>query len=139
MNHIRLKVFKNKSDFLSCLTWIYSFNWISQFRKFWTSMKVHIRCIGFCMITNTSCPWLSKYSPNLNMYVSLPPFGYRNLLTIKIFIFYPLYNSIVFSTTSSQLYFSQMKSAASSLYFLTILGLSQACCIFSLKSSTSDF
>ena len=45
--------------------------------------------------------------------VSDPPFGYRNLFIINTLIYYfLLYSFIVSFTTSSQLYFAQIKSAA---------------------------
>ena len=48
-----------------------------------------------------------------NLYSEYPPFGYRNLFIINTLIYYfLLYSFIVSFTTSSQLYFSQIKSAA---------------------------
>ena len=58
---------------------------------------------------------------------------------MTLIYYFLVYNFIVFFTTSSQLYFSQIKSAACFFIFITSSGWSQASCNFSRKSSTSDF
>lgn len=71
---------------------------------------------GFINDTGKELPTIIAFEDILEIGVNMtsdPPFGYRNLFIINTLIYYfLLYSFIVSLATSSQLYFSQIKSAA---------------------------